>query len=130
MSIQAVNNTANNPYLSSINTDFQNLQNDLQAYENSQSSESSGSSTQVTLSQQALTQAMTQFQNDFASLSQQTQSMQGAQSAQGHHHHHHHGMDVAGSSGNTPTATGLSAAASNSYGPQTQSSISSINLTV
>jgi len=124
MSIQPVSNTANNPYVSSINTDLQTLQNDVQAYENSQNA---GSSTQVTLSQQALTQAMTQFQNDFASLSQQTQSMQGAQ---GHHHHHRHGMDVAGSSGNTTAATGLSIAASNGYGPQSQSSVSSINLTV
>ena len=129
MSIQSVNSTTSNPYLSTLSNDFKTLQNDVQAFENSQSSGSSGSPDQVTLSQQALNQAMTQVQNDIASLSQQTQGAQG--------HHHHHGMDAANSSGSTaPSSTtsssttqDFSSLLSNSYGSQSQNNVSTINLT-
>jgi hypothetical protein len=121
MSIQSVSNTASNPYVNNLANDFQTLQNDVQALKSSQSS---GNSDSVTLSQDALNKAMTQVQNDIASLTQGA----GAQSAQGHHHHHHHGMDAADGS-TSPAATGLSATTGNSYGSQSQNSAGTINLT-
>ena len=120
MSIQPVSNTAN-PYANTLSSDFQTLQDDIQAYEKAQGS---GNSDQVTLSKKALNQAMAQFQNDLASLSSQPQGTQGH-----HHHHHHHGMDPAGSGGSTGTVIGISTDASNSYGSQSQNSTSTINLT-
>ncbi|HYA85702.1 MAG TPA: hypothetical protein VEI57_01375 [Nitrospirota bacterium] len=131
MSVLSVSNTANNPYLSTINTDFQKLQNDVQSYENAQNSGSSGtsgSSTQVTLSQQALNRALSQVQNKLASLTQQTQ---GAQVQ--HHHHHRHTMDDSGSSGSSTTSNitnGLLSTTGNGYVSQSQNSGSSINLSV
>ena len=124
MSIQSVSNTTNNPYLSSLANDFQTLQSDVKAMENSQSS---GNSDQVTLSQDAVKKAMIQVQSDIASLSQQAQGAQGH-----HHHHHHHGMDTTNSSGSTTVSSslpGLSTTSSNSYGSQSQNNVSTINIT-
>jgi len=120
MSIQAVNSSSNNPYVNTISNDFQTLQNDVQAYEQAQST---GSSDQVTLSKNALNQAMQQFQSDFASLSQQTQS------AQGYHHHHHHGMHAGANEESTGATNGIGAAAAANYSTQAQNNVSTINLT-
>jgi hypothetical protein len=124
MSIQPVSNSSNNPYINSLNNDLQTLQNDLKAFKSTQSS---GNSDQVTLSQDALNKAMTQVQNDIASLAQQTQG------AQGHHHHHHHGMGAAGNSSGSmavsSTTPDPSTIVGNSYGSQSQNNASTINLT-
>ena len=78
-SLQQVN--ATNPSQSqnqnSMNADYQNL---LTALNSVQDATKSGNQDQITKAQNALQQAMNQFQTDVPSLQQ----------SQGHHHHHHH----------------------------------------
>jgi hypothetical protein len=99
MSIQPVSNS--NPY-SAVNADFQTLQSDIQAVENPTST--AGTQDQVSLSQDALQKALTQFQNDLASLEQGSPGTQGTQA---HHHHHHHKMFTA-TAGGSDTSGGAS----------------------
>ncbi len=124
MSVQSVSSSANNQYISTLASDFTNLQNDIQTLESAQSS---GNQDQVTLSQDALQKAMTQFQTDLGGPSQSTLSAQGH-----HHHHHHHGMDAASADGNTASTAaipGPTTPSSSSDSSQPQSNISIINLT-
>ena len=72
---------------------------------------------------------MTQFQNDIASLTQESQS------TQGHHHHHHHKVNATGTNSSTSgdTNTGsiiASLQASSAYdsGVQAKSNISTLNV--
>ncbi|HUL00986.1 MAG TPA: hypothetical protein VLX29_09035, partial [Nitrospirota bacterium] len=85
MSVQPVSNS-NSQYVSPLTSDFKTVQDDIKALETAQSS---GNQDQVSLSQDALQKAMTQFQSDISSLTQ------GTQGTQGHHHHHHHKADAA-----------------------------------
>jgi hypothetical protein len=98
MSVQSIN-SSNNPYLSNIATDLLNLQNLIQPNGTAQSTQSTGTGAQdqVSLSQDALQQALTQLQNDVTDLEQSPQ-------AQGHHHHHHHHQTVDSSANGTNTS--------------------------
>ena len=129
MAVQPVSNM--NQYLSALTTDFKNVQNNITTLETAQSS---GKQDQVTLSKQALQQAMAQFQTDLTSLTQGAQTTQSIQATQGqhHHHHHHHNTHAANTStsgSNTAGSTTTSLLASTyGSGVQTASGGSTVNL--
>jgi hypothetical protein len=106
-SLQQVNatNSSQSQSQNSINADYQNL---LTALNSVQDATKSGNQDQITKAQDALQQAMNQFQTDVPSLQQ----------GQGHHHHHHQG-NAANSSSTTNNLLSYLAAA-NGYGSSVQ----------
>jgi len=114
MAIQAINSS--DLIQSPIRTDFQNFRKSFRALENAMKS---GNQDQVTLSENFLQQAMTQFQTDVSSL-QKGQGQNGSGGPEGHHHHHHHQVHATNSSSNTNNLLSYLAAALG-YGSSGQS---------
>jgi len=119
-SLQQVN--ATNPSQSqnqnSMNADYQNL---LTALNSVQDATKSGNQDQITKAQNALQQAMNQFQTDVPSL----------QKSQGHHHHHHHQGNAANSSSNTNNLlSSLAAALAYGSSGQSQSAANGVSLNI
>ena len=89
----------------------------------------SGNQDQITTAQNALQQAMTQFQTDLSSL-QQVNATNQSQS-QGHHHHHHHQVNAANSSSTTNNLlSNLVAALEYGSSGQSQSTASGVSLNI
>jgi len=117
-SLQQVNTTNQSQSQSqnSLNADYQNL---LTALNSVQDATKSGNQDQITTAQNALQQAMTQFQSDLSSL-QKGQGQNGSGGPEGHHHHHHHQVHATNSSSNTNNLLSYLAAALG-YGSSGQS---------